>query len=264
MNALFRPLFFTIVLIASGLGVSAQTAAKIESEYLGYLSDISKYSNYAGTPDNDRLDKANEQLRAALIKHGGEAATLNYGFSKLKDKMYIVTSRDGKFRVYSWDSETGGSMHYFDNVFQYRGTSGRVRTWTPPRTNETGAGSFYTQIFQVDAPDGRVYLANGTGVYSTSLAGQSIEAFRIDGEKFVHGVKIFRTGSGMTGSIRFSFDFFSVVDHPERPIKLFYFDEGKKSFRFPVVIEDKKTPQGRVTDKYITYRFDGKQFARVS
>jgi hypothetical protein len=264
MVSFLRTLVFSTAFFATCFCVAAQTVSKIETELLGHLRDIEKYSNYAGNPDTDRLEKANDGLRATLIKYGGQAATLNYGFPRLKDKMYVVTSRDRKFRVYSWDRQSGGSMHDFDNVFQYRGTGGRVRTWTAPRPDETGAGTFYTQVFQVDTPAGRVYLANGTGVYSTSLAGQSLEAYRIDGDKFISGVKVIRTRSGLTSSIRFSYDFFSVVDHPERPVKLFYFDEGKRSFRFPIVIEDKKTPQGRVTDKYITYRFDGRQFVKVS
>jgi hypothetical protein len=253
-----------VIFFGCGLAASAQTAAKIENELLAHLNDVEKYSNYRGSPDADRLEKANAQLKAAIIKFGTLPVSLTYAFLRLKDKMYIATSRDGKFRVYSWDRDTGGSMHDFDNVFQFRGRSGRVRTWTAPRKDETGAGEFYSQVFQVDTPMGRVYLANGNGIYSTSLAGQSLGAYSIEGESLVPDVKIIRTRSGMTGSIHFSYDFFSVVDHPERPVKLFFYNDAKKSFRFPVVIEDRKTPQGRVTDKYITYRFDGKLFVKVS
>lgn len=264
MLSRFNVLSLLVIFYACGLIVSGQTAARIENELLGHLNDIEKYSNYSGSPDVDRLEKANDQLEVAIIKHGSQPASLAYAFPRLKDKMYIATSRDGKFRVYSWDRDTGGSMHDFDNVFQFRGRSGRIRTWAAPKTDESGAGEFYTQVFQISTPSGPVYLVNGTGVYSTSLAGQSLEAFRVDGDKFIPDVKIIRTRSGTTGSIRFSYDFFSVVDHPERPVKLFYFDDARRSFRFPVVIEDRKMPQGRVTDKYITYRFDGKQFVKVS
>ena len=264
MNTIFTKRFLTLVVIClCGQAVYTQTSAKIESEMLGYLGSIQKYASRSGDSDMARLDDANKKLKAAIVKYGGLPAVLGYGFPRLKDKMFIATSRDGKFRVYSWDTETGGTMHDFDSVFQYRG--GRsVHTHIVAETKESGAGSFYTQVFQVDTPDGRVYLANSSGIYSTSLAGQALEAYRIEGDKFVPNVKVIRTASGLKSSVRFSYDFFSVVDHPERPVKLFYFDESKRSFRFPVVIADKKTPQGRVTNRFITYRFNGKYFEKVS
>ncbi|HQX55165.1 MAG TPA: hypothetical protein PLP07_04505, partial [Pyrinomonadaceae bacterium] len=111
---------------------------------------------------------------------------------------------------------------------------------------------------------GNVYLANSTFILSNPLAMQELEVFRIDGERLNTNMKMIRTNSGLTGSISFEYDFFSVVDHPERPIRLFSFDPEKKEFRFPVVLEDPKFLNGgRVTDKYIAYRFNGKYFVKV-
>jgi hypothetical protein len=155
-------------------------------------------------------------------------------------------------------------MHDFDNVYQYQGKSGKVYTWTAPAESEGSAGSFYHQIFQVDTATGAIYLTVGTFIGSTSLVGQSISVVRIDGDKLIPDDKLIRTASGLNNSINFSYDFFSVVDHPERPVKLFFYDEAKQAFRFPIVIEDQKTPQGRVTNKFITYRFNGKYFEKVN
>ena len=122
----------------------------------------------------------------------------------------------------------------------------------------------FTVIQRSAAHVGRAaYLANSTFIASTSLASQTLSVFRIDGAKLNTDVKLIRTQSGVKNSVRFQYDFFSVVDHKERPVKLFYYDESKKSFRFPIVIQDKKTPQGRVTNRFITYRFYGKYFERV-
>jgi hypothetical protein len=178
--------------------------------------------------------------------------------------MYIATSKDGRVRIYSWDMLDGGTMHDFDCVYQFQGSSGKVFTWTQPETAEGDPGSFYTDVFQLDATDGAIYLPVSTFVGTTSLAGQSISVVRIDGDKLVPDAKLIKTGSGLNNSISFSYDFFSVVDRPDRPIKLFTWDAAKQSFRFPIVIEDKKTPQGRVTDKFITYKFDGKYFVKIS
>lgn len=158
-------------------------------------------------------------------------------------------------------------MHDFLTVFQFRDRKGKVRTWAQPYSEDIsdyGVGSFVHDIFQTDTSVGPIYLLVSTFIGSTSLSGQTIKVFRINGEKLDQNAKFIRTASGMTNSISFEYDFFSVVDRPERPIKLFSFNEKEKSFLFPVVIQDEKAPQGRVTDKFITYKFNGKYFVKIN
>jgi hypothetical protein len=158
-------------------------------------------------------------------------------------------------------------MHDFVTVYQYRGASGKAHTWTTPYSQDMegrGAGDYVHQIFQADTSTQPIYLAVSAWIGSTTLSGQIISAYKINGEKLDTNAKVIRTTSGLTNSIRFEYDFFSVVDHSERPIRLFSYNEAKRSFRFPVVIQDSKTPQGRVTNRFITYRFDGKYFVKVS
>ncbi len=253
-----------VILFLVFAGVAfAQTPKSVEREFVGYLENISKYGNYGGGYDDGKLAKNNADLREKLLKYGKRADILKFGFPGLKDKMYVTTSKDGRLRIYSWDLETGGTMHDFASVFQYRGKSGKVYSWTEDREDES-AGVFYHQIFQTDVPGGPIYLGVSTFIGSTSLAGQTIKAFRINGEKLDTEAKVIKTTTGIKNSVGFAFDFFTVVDHPERPVRLFSYNEANKSFRFPVVIEDKRTPQGRVTSKFITYRFDGKYFVKVS
>lgn len=242
----------------------AQDLKTIEHKLVTHLANLEKWSNYGDKPDYDKAEKENDLFKKDLLRFGRLAPTLSYTFPLLKGKMFVATSKDGTFRIFSWDRQTGGTMHDFDSVFQYRGKSGRVYTWTRTGDEEDGAGSFYMQIFQVSTPEGPVYLANYTGVGSTSLGFQGIELYAVEGEKLNTKVKLIRTNSGLTNTVSFEYDFFSVVDHPERPVKLFLFDEAKRSFRFPVVIEDSTTPQGRVTKRFITYRFTGSYFVKVS
>lgn len=242
----------------------AQTPVSIETELLGHLADVSKYGNYGETSDDEKQEAANTAIEEKLKKYGTRSDVLRYGFPKLKDEMSIVTSKDGKLRIYSWDLQTGGTMHDYANVFQFQGKSGKVHAWTEDRGEDFGAGVFYHDLFQVSGKAGLVYLPVSTFVGSTSLAGQTIKTMRIVGDKLVHDAKLIKTSGGLQNSIGFGYDFFSVVDRPERPIKLFTFNDTKKEFKFPVVIEDEKTPQGRVTNKFITYRFNGTNFVKVS
>jgi len=261
-----RILAIVSLLLITASFCSAQTLTKVEDEILAHMVKLEKASNYGGSSDYDVLAKENQAIRAALLKYGVRADVLASPAVRLKKKLTITTSRDGKLRTYSWDSEEGGTMHDFLTVYQFRGKSGKVHAWAEPYSQSMenrGAGGFVQQIFQTDAAAGPIYLAVSTTVDSTSLAGQTIMALAIDGEKLDRNPKVIKTASGVTSSIGFQYDFFSVVDHPERPVKLFFYDDTTKSFRFPVVIADKKTPQGRVTNRFITYRYNGKYFERA-
>ena len=258
-------LFLAITLLS--LTSSAQTLVAVEKELVGHLDKLEAASNYGGSADYDVLAAENEALQKAFVKYGARADVLRYAFPKLKQKMYITTSRDGKLRAYSWDTNEGGTMHDFVTVFQYKGSSSKANTATDPYTQsmeDRGAGTFVTQIFRTETGTQPTYLVVDNLIGSTSLGGQGIHAFRINGDKLDRKAKVIRTSSGITDSINFSYDFFSVVDHPERPVRLFSYNDSNRSFRFPVVIEDSKTPQGRVTNRFITYRFDGKYFVKVS
>ncbi|CAN5533930.1 hypothetical protein BH10ACI2_BH10ACI2_21200 [soil metagenome] len=255
----------SILLVAASFA-SAQTLAKVQDELLGHLKKLEKASNYGGSSDYEVLGKENDSLRAALIKYGSRTDVLTYAFPRLKKLMDLTTSRDGKLRTYSWDSNEGGTMHDYRTVYQFRGKSGKASASADAYTQsleDRDAGAFVHQIFQTDTPTGPIYLAVSTFIGSTSISGATISTVTIDGERLNRSPKLIRTAKGVTDSISFQYDFFSVVDRPERPIRLFTYDETKKSFRFPIVIEDRRTPLGRVTNRFITYRFDGKYFVKV-
>jgi hypothetical protein len=252
-------LFFITVMSVSTLG---QTPARFETELLGYLADVSKYGNYGGQRDDDKLTAANKALKDSLMNNGTKSAILAYAFPKLREEMYVATSKDGKFRIYSWDMQTGGTMRDFAAIYQFRGTGGKTIMWAENDEDES-AGSFYPEIFQVASRNGPIYLATSTFIGSTSTHGQSIKTIKINGDDLDLTAKLIRTSSGPANSVGFGYDFFSVVDRKERPIKLFEFNESRKEFKFPIVVEDDETPLGRVTNKFIIYRFNGTHFVKL-
>lgn len=257
-----KVLFAAVLIILTAALAAAQSPAAVEKMLLQQLDTTSKYGSYGDSYDEAKLSAGNKKIIEILRAKGTRSDILQYDFPALKDRIFITTSEDGKLRIYSWDMQTGGTLHDYASVIQYQGRSGKVNAWVD--VDEPGGGGFYSQIFQVPTSAGTIYLANSTFTASTSLAGQSIRALRINNDKLELKPKVIRTSTGLRNEVGFAYDFFSVSDRPERPIKLFFFDEKKKEFRFPVVIEDDKTPQGRVTDKFITYRFNGKYFVKIS
>jgi hypothetical protein len=254
-----------LIILLGGANSAAQSLDEIETTLVGHLQKLELVSNYGGSGDYAAQADLNQKLRDALMKFGARSDVLDYPFPKLDEMMSITTSKDRRLRAYSWDTESGGTMHDYMTVYQFQKRNGDVGVWALPYSDdisEYGAGSFVHQIFQTETPKETLYLVVSTFIGSTSLSGQSLTVFRIENDNLNTEAKLIRTTSGLKSSVSFSYDFFSVVDRPERPIRLFEYDEAKKEFRFPIVIEDEKTPQGRVTDKFITYRFNGKYFVK--
>jgi hypothetical protein len=167
----------------------------------------------------------------------------------------IVTSEDSLFRIYSWDTWTGGTMHFFNNVFQYS-YNGKIKTEFL-ELDEGDPSGFYSDIFTLRSGAKTYYLAINNGMYSSKDVGESIRVFAIENGVLNKNVKLIKTTTGMTGTIEVYFDFFSGVDRPERPVRVIKYDKNKKIIYIPVVYED-----GKVTNKFIQYKFNGNYFEK--
>jgi hypothetical protein len=266
MKSFLKINFGTLVLLVLSLNVFAQSSQQIENELVNAIKEVQKYSTYGGNYDEDRLSKANDLFEEKLVKYTKNAAVLKYNFPKLGDLIIIATSEDGRFRVYSWDLETGGTMHDYSRVYQYQADDGKVYSRTDKKASveDGGAGSFVYSIFPVNVKSGVVYVVCTTFIGSTSDHYGAADLYKIEGSSLIDKVKLFKTKQGLTDSIGFEYDFFSVVNRKERPLKLIQFDKTTQTIKIPIVIQDAKTPQGRVTNKFINYKYDGNYFVRVN
>lgn len=259
----------TFILLALALPAFGQTNAEIEQELVEHIKNIQKWSNYGSEFNEDLLAKENDIFKKKLLEYTKIDSTHNYKFSELDKYLYLTTSEDGKLRIYSWDTEVGGTMHFFDNVYQFQGKDGKVysksNNWEEADagspTDNRDAGAFVSNIFNVDTKNGKVYLAHFTSVLSSALGYDSINLFGIEGNSLNDKIKLIKTKSSLTNSLGFEYNFGSVMDKKE-PINLIFYDKETKTIKIPVVIKDKKFKDGRVTDKFIKYKFDGTYFLK--
>jgi len=254
--------FVILLLLCSAATVFAQTNAQIEKELIASLQEIEKYSNYGDNYDEQKLSQAQDTFQEKLLKYSKIPATLQFEFNELNKNMYNATSKDGKFRIYSWDLEDGGSMHNFARIYQYQGEDGKVYSEYEDQSKEDAEPSFVTDIFMVKTDQAPIYVVCSTLIASNSFQHQYADLFRIEGSTLDKKVNLIKTKSGFTNALTFSYDFFSVVDRPERPIRLITFDEKTQTLSIPVVIEDEKFRDGRVTNRMISYRFSGTYFEK--
>jgi hypothetical protein len=181
--------------------------------------------------------------------------TLNHPFNKLKEEHIctIVTSKDGKFRTYSWDSQTGGTMRFFNTIYQFKIGDNTFASWC--HLEEGDPGSFYSEIFTLKVKKKTYYLGIANGIYSTKDVSQSIQAFEITPIGINDSVQLMKTPDGLTNSLDVSFDFFSMVDRPERPVAVIRYDEKKKIISVSMTNE-----KGEIVPGNKFYRFNGTYF----
>lgn len=251
------------VLIFFTCSAFAQTPQKIEQELVAAIKNVQKYSNYGSNSDYEKLIAENDVFEEKLLKYTKDASTLKYNFPSLSKLLMIATTDDGRFRTYSWDMETGGTMHDFTRVYQYQGADGKIYSRTDGEKAEGDAGSFVYSIFTTHTKTGNVYVVCSTFIGSTMDHYGAASLYRIEKNALVDKVKLFKTREGLTDEIGFEYNFFSVVNRKERPVKLILYDKKTQTVKIPIVIQEKDLPIGKVTNRFINYRFDGKYFVKV-
>lgn len=183
-------------------------------------------------------------------------STLTFPFKKLTDsnEVFIRTSNDGNLRIYSWDTWTGGTMHEYNTIYQWR-AKGKVFSKIKKFEKQGDPGSFISQLHTVDANNQRYYLAVTNATYSNKDARQSVAVYKIENGKLIDTAKLFKTKTKRLNRIEVDFDFFSVVDRPERPLELIIYDDKQKIIYIPIVGEN-----GQVTNKNILYQLKDGSF----
>lgn len=250
MNKLFR--FFwsaakVLAFVLPAAPVFSQNLAAIEKDLVETCARISSFYRV----DSDSLEHYSHQfdqkIAAYLQKY---PTTFKHPFTQLKKECFITTSADALLRVYSWDTWLGGTAHDFSSIAQFQSGGSTF-------LGKIGGMGFFSEVFTVKTRQKTYYLAVSHGIFSTADAGQSLQAYTIE-QNELQSVELFKTKEKMSTSISFEFDFFSVVDRPERPLKLIKYDEKKKTISVPVIAENRA-----VTEVFTRYRFNGKYFEEV-
>lgn len=185
--------------------------------------------------------------------------TLKHSFRKLVDAYVcnVETSKDGLFRIYSWDSQLGGTMRFFNVIYQYK-TGKTVKTQAYQSTIEGDPAWFCSGIFTLKTGKKTHYLGITNGIYSTKDMGQSIKAFELTDKGVNDSIALFKTEEGMKNSLDVYYDFLSVVDRPERPVRVISYDPKKKNIQ--LFLTDEK--DAVLTDSWDFYQFNGTYFEK--
>lgn len=259
LSMLMKRSIFFLLLLFSIANCIAQTknATELENDLMHEYLKLEAYSdtNYYFIPVEDSI------FRTKFFNNiQKNPSTLNYPFKKLNNKLYVVTSDDSLFRIYSWDTWSGGTMHFFNNIFQFKSGKNVYTKLLFDSTGDEGGDplSFYSDIFRLQVGQKIYYLCINNGMYSTKDVSESIKIFSIENDNLNDTVRLIKTNSGLQNEINVEYDFLSVVDRPERPLRVIKYDPSKKIIYIPIVEDD-----GKVTNRFIKYQFNGKYFERI-
>ncbi len=254
MKYLISSLFFLFSTL-----IFAQSVENIEKGLYEHYAKTQKYyypdeitqKNYQSILDENDIFTA--ELIYYLKTH---PETIENNFSSLvKDYFTLTTSPDGNFRIYSWSINLGGRDDLFYNIFQYRNKDS-YGVW-----KNNYEGNYVIEIFESKLNGKQYYFPYMQSPAHGRLSTQFVYNYYISEfccEYELSGEDVlFKLGENAESILSIWFDFFSVVDREERPVRLIKFNAKTKTFTLPVI--DPQTLNVSLT-KTESYKFTGKYF----
>jgi len=252
-----RTLLLGIILLLPSPALHGATPSDISPEkvdvemchLLDHLHDVgSKLSDEDG--DDEALGKANNSLRSYIMQAARDPKLLSAPLQRVTDLgMHVATSPDKMLRIYSWDRQTGGSMHFFASIAQlHRGNELQCRVIDLSPNKEGDCGEFCKEIKVVHTLDGKtVYLIQAYSILSTMSRATAIEAYLVNNGTFTKA-PIFQNRKKCFSEI--GCDTSDTVEFPVIKIQ-----DRNKMLLVPLI--DKN---GHQTGKYLVYKFNGYKF----
>jgi hypothetical protein len=111
-NVFLPALLISIVSFSQKDPKSVEIELKKQFERIYYWLEHPKLDDSIDTYDS--MQTVNDYLLDQIVKQGkNNPAFFNYSFNSLSEYLDILTCKDNSFRIYSWDTYTGGTMHIF-------------------------------------------------------------------------------------------------------------------------------------------------------
>ena len=250
------PLLLLAMALFAGSAVGAKPTKAMPSvgEVDTKISQLLTVINKGAENPGDGTATANAKLVKYLKIVLADAKLIPASLAKAKEAgLTKLVSDDGKVCFYSWDSETGGTMHFFHDFVQWKAPDGvHWLDLNPPSKvdGDLATGYFYHDLHTVVTSDGRaVYMPTYRAIYSHPIHNDGITAYTIQGNKLVE-TPFFKTKTKLLKSI----------DVPATEVEwneagLIKFKDHNKTLLIPITIKE-----GGATGRYLTYRFDGHHF----
>ena len=257
-----------LILLASVAGL-AQESAGCETELQAVAARrahfLDRYINGHDTADMDSIVVYNEKLQTRLLECTQTQESLRKPFVSLGEyNIGLTRSPDGLFNIYSWDDETGGTMRYSMNVFQFSDghrVASQKAAWLEDADPDETTSFFYDVLDEVVSGGKKFYVVKGVFVGSSAVSAHVIKIFSIDSSVLNSDAKLIRTKTGIRNELSYEIDFSASANlgNPvDREEAWLQYDAKSHTISIPLIQEN-----GRLTKKKIRYRFTGTYFEKI-
>jgi hypothetical protein len=236
--------------------VYSQDTITIEKDLLNSHSRIQYWIDQTDL-NGDSVSSADDAFETKLLQYTSKyPQTLKAHFDSLNKGMEILTSDDGKFRIYDWDDMQGGTMRYFDNVFQYK-SGDKVMSCLLPHRDTVSEGPLdmlygYMDLYTFKTGASTYYLATYVNIESSRDYRNGIKVFAIQNGMLNDTVHLLKTKTGLHNEIAYEWE-----NSDKNSDHTIYFDKTTNTIYIPLV--DDVT----ITNRYIKYRYTGNYFEKV-
>lgn len=232
----------------------SQNEPAIENDLLKIFLEI-KDSRTESDVSSEDVAAANNQFAEALLKAlKSNLGLIHYPFKKLvAAHLKILTSSDGKLRLYNWDDNLGGTMRNHKIVLQTQPASGKqtVMLWNDD-------GPFINSLYTFKSGTNIYYLISNTHVGSTAVRFETILVYQLDSNGSMADARIIKTAERITNMLGAHLDYSASVNR-----SLAYsntktsFNSATKEISIPLILAN-----GKITNRKIVYRFNGTFFEK--
>lgn len=257
-----KTLVFTAAILAASAPLYAQSCREADAAVAAEYRKMQENGNYGGGEWSEarerRLAAAGKRFYAKLSAYLARPESWGCAFPKLLGAgAGIAAAADGRVRAFSWDEQTGGTMHNDKNLLQYR-SGGRTALLA-----DGLSGGWVRQIAADTLPRyGKVYFAVSRFVGSSRLYLDRVEVLHIEKGR-LKPLNIIRTAR-LGNTLSYEADLMAEPRLPDgRENSYIAYDAKTRTLSLPVVVAEKESDgDGRVTAGRIRYRFDGLYFVR--
>lgn len=243
-------LFFYSMLFLCSFQSYAQTEPPIDSIEMSLVKLQREYQSLIFDDYEVALIKG-DSFSKGLIHCLERSNSLKHSFDSLKTQIKITTSIDKQLRIFSWDTEMGGTWHNFVSYLQYK--TGKVQQLHSGFEMEKGGYTdvIYYKIKNFEHKKGRIYLLFGFGTHGAGHHHKIVRAFRKEGNSLIELEKVFDGEQHL------------VIVAPRRNNINVNFERTGLKIVFDEFVYSEDIGFYEATEKKVTYAWNGNRFIRL-
>jgi len=217
-----------------------------------------KYQKLINSNESEDYDVLNNQILNQLNDFLNQnPSSIQFKFDSLSNYINILTSPDSLFKVYSWYTYNGGTMHFYRSIFQFKNQD-KVYLKVEADSADIDPDNYckYFELKQLKILNKKVYIVKSVTNYSSNDYSYKIVAFEID-KNLLKPYNLFQTKNKLISEIKVNFEVSKIGEEINDKLEIKINNSTSHIF-IPLINDD-----GSFKMKFLDYKFNGNYFKYV-